>query len=131
MQYGWSSPGVPKLLAADSPVKITEDDAYLVEMLYMAGGVAGLPVTVFVVDRLGRKKSIILASVQNIVSWILIATATTKPVLFVARFLTGLSANVAFVSAPMYIAECADAGIRGFLGNQTVPDFPTFKTNRV
>lgn len=116
MQYGWSSPAVPKLLDKDSPVEIEESDAYLIEMLYMAGGVAGLPVTVFVVDKLGRKNSIIMASCQNILSWILIAVATNKPLLLTARFLTGLSANVAFVSAPMYIAECADARIRGFLG---------------
>lgn len=116
MQYGWSSPGVPKLLEADSPVRMTEEDAYLVEMLYMAGGIAGLPFTIFVVDKLGRKRSIILASMQNIISWILIAVATNKTILLIARFLTGLNANVAFVSAPMYIAECSDARIRGFLG---------------
>lgn len=116
IQYGWSSPALPVLHSADTPVKITEDDDYWLEMLYMVGGMAGLPVTIYLVDKIGRKWSIIVASASNLIAWIMIACASDVVVLYVARFLTGMSADVAFVSAPMYIAECADAKIRGFLG---------------
>ncbi|GLV36010.1 uncharacterized protein CBL_09773 [Carabus blaptoides fortunei] len=116
IQYGWSSPALPVLHADDTPVKISEDDDYWLEMLYMVGGMAGLPITIFLVDKIGRKWSIIVASVANLISWIMIGSASNVIVLYCARFLTGMGADVAFVSAPMYIAECADAKIRGFLG---------------
>lgn len=116
IQYGWSSPAIPILESADSPVPISGDDDYWLEMLYMCGGMAGLPVTIFLVDKIGRKWSIIVASCANMVAWILIALADRIEILYCARFLTGMAADCAFVAAPMYIAECADARIRGFLG---------------
>lgn len=115
MQYGWTAPIIPILLSDDSPVPITEDDEVWLETVYMFGGIAGLPATIYLVDKIGRKRSILLSSVTSLISWILIATASKVEVLYVARFMTGVAGDVAFVSTPMYIAEIAEQKIRGFL----------------
>lgn len=115
MQYGWTAPVIPILQSEDSPVPITEGDVVWLETIYMLGGLAGLPVTIYLVDKIGRKRSILLASASSLIAWILIAVASNVELLYAARFLTGIAGDVAFVSTPMYIAEIADQKIRGFL----------------
>lgn len=115
MQYGWTAPVLPILDKPDSPVKITHSDHTWLESIYMCGGITGLPVTIFAVDKIGRKNSIIMSAIISLISWTLIGVADRVEYIYVARFLTGLSGDVAFVAAPMYIAEIADQKVRGFL----------------
>lgn len=117
MQYGWAAPVIPVLRQPDSPIKIEDSDVVWIEALYMIGGLIGLPITIFCVDKIGRKYSILLASCNTLIAWILIGTAKSIITLYVARVLTGIAGDVAFVAAPMYIAEIADQNIRGFLGS--------------
>lgn len=56
MQYGWTAPILPLLEAEDSPVHIDGSDEAWLETIYMLGGLCGLPVTIFLVDRIGRKR---------------------------------------------------------------------------
>lgn len=115
MHYGWSAPFMPILEKPDSPIPITQFDVNWLESVYLIGGLAGLPVTIFFVDRLGRKGSILFAAVISLISWLLIGLGNSVVYLYIARFLVGLSGDVAFVAAPMYIAEIADENVRGFL----------------
>ncbi|KAL3270206.1 hypothetical protein HHI36_009262 [Cryptolaemus montrouzieri] len=117
MQYGWSAPLIPVLQAPDSPIKIDDADIYWLETIYLLGGIAGLPVTIYFVDKIGRQKSLIIAASNSLTAWVIIVLANRVEYLYVARFLTGLAMDVAFVSAPMYVAEIADQKIRGFLAS--------------
>lgn len=115
MQYGWTSPMIDRLEAPDSPVKITPGDVTGLEVIYMLTGLIGLPATIFLVDKIGRKRSVLLASASCLVGWILIAIADDVMYYYVARSIMGAAADMAFVSSPMYIAEIAHPKIRGFL----------------
>ncbi|CAH0555376.1 unnamed protein product [Brassicogethes aeneus] len=115
MQYGWSAPIIPMLKSADSPIRITETEEGYLELIYLLGGIAGLPITMLLVDRVGRKGTLVCAACSSLTGWILTAAASQVEYFYVARFCTGLAADVAFVSAPMYVAEIADKKIRGFL----------------
>lgn len=115
MHTGWTSPMMPVLHSPDSPVHITDSDESWLEAIIMIGAFCGLPTTIYLVDKVGRKKSIILSAVASIVTWLLIAVANRVEYLYVARFLAGMSGNMAFVAAPMYIAEIASEKIRGLL----------------
>lgn len=117
MQYGWSAPLIPVLQAPDSPIKIRDTDVYWLETIYLIGGVAGLPITIYFVDKIGRQKSLIIAASNSLTACVLVIIANRVEYLYVARFLTGLAMDVAFVSAPMYVAEIADQKIRGFLAS--------------
>lgn len=116
MQYGWTSPVIPILNSPETPVAITEKDEIWLENIYMIAGFCGLPLTIACVERLGRKRSIVMACCMNLLAWLLIGTASSVEQLYVARFITGMAGDTAFVAIPMYIAEIADKKIRGFLG---------------
>lgn len=115
MSYGWTAPIVPVLKSEDSPIRITEHEEGWLEQLYLTGGIAGLPLTIFFVDRIGRKGTLMCAGVISMTGWILKAVAYRIEFLYVARFLVGLAADVGFVATPMYVAEISDKKIRGFL----------------
>ncbi|XP_018327902.1 facilitated trehalose transporter Tret1 [Agrilus planipennis] len=120
MQYGWTAPVIPILQRNDTPIAITHEDIVWLENAYMLGGLAGLGVTIFIVDKFGRKMSILMAAVLHLIAWVLIPVASTVGVLFAAKFIAGLAGDVGFVAAPMYIGEIADKRIRGFLGSMIV-----------
>ncbi|KAB0795225.1 hypothetical protein PPYR_12064 [Photinus pyralis] len=117
MHYGWSSPIVPLLQSPQSPIPISESDVLWLENCLMFGGIAGLFLTMYLLDKVGRKRTMLIAAVENLIAWVLIATATTPEVLLVARFISGIAADVNFVAAPVYIAEIADKEIRGRLSS--------------
>lgn len=117
MQYGWTAPIIPKLTAKDSPLKLTLDQAEWLETILMLGGCCGIPVNLFLVDRIGRKGSLICSSITTLLSWIAMALAPRVEYLYVARFFAGIAGDTGFVAAPMYIAEIADHKIRGFLSS--------------
>lgn len=115
MQYGWTAPILPILESDDSPVHISDSDELWLENIYMLGGLAGLPITIYLVDKIGRKRSILVASTTSLVAWVLIAVADHVAYYYVARFMTGVAGDMAFVATPMYIAEVAEQKVRGFL----------------
>ncbi|KAK5645067.1 hypothetical protein RI129_006367 [Pyrocoelia pectoralis] len=117
MQYGWSSPIVPILESPSSPVKITNSDIVWIENTFMLGGLAGIPLTIYLLDKLGRKNSMLISAVENLIAWLLLIFASSSEVILIARFLTGIAGDCNFVATPMYIAEIADKKIRGRLGS--------------
>ncbi|KAF5291217.1 hypothetical protein FQA39_LY14459 [Lamprigera yunnana] len=117
MQYGWTSPIGQILLSPESPFDASESDLMWLENIYLIGGLAGLPLTIYLLDKVGRKRTMIISAVEGLVAWILIATASSMRVLYVGRFLAGSAADVIFVAAPVYIAEISDKNVRGTLGS--------------
>lgn len=117
MQYGWSAPITGLLLSSRSPFPFKESDVVWIEISLLFGTLIGIPITVVLLENLGRKQSIIIATVQNLLAWILIAFANSAGVVYAARFLSGIAASVVFAAAPVYTAEIADKKVRGFLGS--------------
>ncbi|KAK5645205.1 hypothetical protein RI129_006505 [Pyrocoelia pectoralis] len=117
MQYAWTAPIIPTIQRSNSTLQVTNTDVIWLENIYMIGGFAGILSTILTIDRFGRKTSILIGAVQNLVAWILIGFASSIEYVYVARFLSGLAASVDFVAAPTYVAEIADKKIRGFLGS--------------
>lgn len=119
MHYGWSAPVIPILESPDTPVQISKEDVTWLENIVMIGGFAGLPMTIFFVDRIGRKYSIMVSNIVGMICWIMLALADSVEVIYVARFISGIIGNVAFVATPMYIAEISEQHVRGFLAGMT------------
>ncbi|CAH1153886.1 unnamed protein product [Phaedon cochleariae] len=117
MSYGWTAPVIPYLISEESHLKTTKFEAEWLESCLMFGSFLGLPFTIYFVDKIGRKKSLLLAAFISLISWIMIATADRMLFIFIARFSFGVTANTSFVAAPIYVAEIADHKIRGFLSS--------------
>ncbi|KAK5645203.1 hypothetical protein RI129_006503 [Pyrocoelia pectoralis] len=117
MQYAWTAPIIPMIERSNSTLQVTNTDVLWLENMFMIGGFAGIPFVILTIDRFGRKSSILIGAVQGLVAWILIGFASSIEYIYVARFLSGLAANLDFVAAPTYVAEISDKKIRGFLGS--------------
>lgn len=119
MHYGWTAPIIPILESPDTPIPITHSHITWIEITNMMGGFCGLPVTIFFVDKIGRRNSILMSACIGVACWILLATAHKIELVLIARFFSGIAGDVAFVATPMFIAEIADQNLRGRLSGTT------------
>ncbi|OJJ31991.1 hypothetical protein ASPWEDRAFT_116928 [Aspergillus wentii DTO 134E9] len=81
-----------------------------------AGSFLGALTSAWLANAIGRRKSLILAALVLFVGVAMQAGASGKVgVLYAGRFIGGLSIGLASSVCPIYIAENAPRGIRGFL----------------
>ncbi|KDR10229.1 hypothetical protein L798_15728, partial [Zootermopsis nevadensis] len=70
-----------------------------------------------VANSIGRKKLLLLLIVPYLVGWSLIfAAGKSAPLIFTARFISGIALGTGSVIAPIYCEEIAEVRIRGALG---------------
>lgn len=116
-QIGWTSPILPKLKSPNSRVPLTSDDASWIASFSLLGSIPSIILSGFIVDRLGRKTSLLISGIPHIISWILIIVAWNPYILYLSRFIGGIGLGIGYVICPMYIGEIADKEIRGSLGS--------------
>ncbi|KAK4876483.1 hypothetical protein RN001_012905 [Aquatica leii] len=119
MQYGWTSPISSILLSTSSPIAVTDNDIFILEVAYVLGGILGIPITMYLLDKVGRKNTILFAAFVALFAWILIGFSSSVITLHIARCILGSTADVNFVTGPVYIAEISDKNIRGCLESTT------------
>ncbi|XP_028133154.1 facilitated trehalose transporter Tret1 [Diabrotica virgifera virgifera] len=117
MTVGWTSPMIPYFLSEESHIRMTKHEAEWLETWLLMGAVIGLPFTAYFVNKIGRKRSLLLASALLVVAWVIVMFARDVTVIYVSRVIAGIGGDMAFVAAPCYIAEIADQKIRGFLSS--------------
>ncbi|CAG9817088.1 unnamed protein product [Phaedon cochleariae] len=100
-----------------SHVETTKREAEMLETDMMIGVFCGLPLTIYLVDKIGRKRLLLVAGCIALAGWITVAAANKMVYFHVARFFFGITANMCSVAAPMYVAEIAESNIRGFLSS--------------
>uniref|UniRef100_A0A1B6C7Q8 Major facilitator superfamily (MFS) profile domain-containing protein n=1 Tax=Clastoptera arizonana TaxID=38151 RepID=A0A1B6C7Q8_9HEMI len=116
---GWPNPVLPYLLSPDAPFPISRADiTWVVSIIHIAFILSSFP-TGYVMDRFGRKKSLLFLSIFPLSSYILTIFSTSSIMLCIARFLAGVWLGVIYTIVPMYLAEISEPQIRGSLGNFT------------
>uniref|UniRef100_A0A8C3X1M3 Solute carrier family 2, facilitated glucose transporter member 8 n=1 Tax=Catagonus wagneri TaxID=51154 RepID=A0A8C3X1M3_9CETA len=115
---GYSSPAIPSLRRAAPPAPRLDKDATswfgaIVTLGAAAGGLLGG----WLVDRAGRKLSLLLCTVPFVAGFAVITAAQNVWMLLGGRLLTGLACGVASLVAPVYISEIAYPEVRGLLGS--------------
>lgn len=81
----------------------------------LLGAVVGSLVAMAIIDRIGRRRSLIASGAVFIVGSIASAVAPGVGALDIARLLLGVAIGISAVAAPMYITEIAPAARRGQL----------------
>lgn len=119
MHYGWPSPYLPMLQNGQYKFQLTSEEASYIVVLPLIVEIFGSLLNGISVDLIGRKNTIIISTVPFIVTWFLIGLATSSTLLFVGRFLVGLTDGLVYNSLPMYLGEIADPKTRGFLASLT------------
>lgn len=115
--FGWPSPTLPKLVGPDAPFTIDHTQiSWMVSLLYLGNMISPIP-TGYLMDRFGRKRSLLYINIFSITSWILILIAKSSVMLYIARFLAGIWIGSVTTVVPLYIGEIAQPNIRGALAN--------------
>ncbi|KII95223.1 hypothetical protein PLICRDRAFT_34067 [Plicaturopsis crispa FD-325 SS-3] len=83
--------------------------------IYEIGCLIGALANLWVGDRLGRRRTIILGAVLMIIGAILQTASVDYPMMIVARIVTGLGNGLNTSTVPSYHAECSPAASRGSL----------------
>ena len=79
----------------------------------LIGCIIGVIVTGYISDRIGRKKSILIAAWMFLASALACASAFSFPILVMGRMIGGIGVGMASIVSPMYITEFAPAHKRG------------------
>ncbi|CAK9801317.1 Facilitated trehalose transporter Tret1 [Anthophora quadrimaculata] len=110
---GWNSPSIVILMAEDSPIPVTASAVSTLVAVVAVGHMLAPPINTLMVDKLGRKNTILLSALPLLVSWGLITIATSIWELYVARFLAGISQGLFTCVCMMYIGEISSPDTRG------------------
>lgn len=110
---GWTSPTLPILLAPDSPIQTSADQSsWIASLMILCSAASPIPAS-YLADRIGTKKTLLLASVPYIIGWILVMFAGNVPTIYASRLISGLGYGIAYTTAPMYLGEIASDDVRG------------------
>ncbi|KNA12018.1 hypothetical protein SOVF_129750 [Spinacia oleracea] len=79
----------------------------------MVGAIASGQISEYI----GRKGSLMIAAVPNIIGWLAISFAKDSSFLYMGRMLAGFGVGIISYTVPVYIAEIAPQTMRGALGS--------------
>ncbi|CAL8109368.1 unnamed protein product [Orchesella dallaii] len=113
---GWSSPAIPNLTNSGDFPDIQNYQKAWIGSLVTIGALVGACCSGFLIEKIGRKKSLIVVGIPYITGWLTIALASQIYMLYIGRFLTGFSVGALSLVAPVYLCEISQSDIRGFLG---------------
>lgn len=118
----WASPVIPKLNGNVDPEHnplptplTTDEESWVVGMLPL-GATAGPLITGLLIDRIGRKKTLLAFAIPIICSYITLAFVNDVNYFYAARFIMGIGMSCAFSVLPLYVGEIAENHNRGTLG---------------
>ncbi|XP_071441001.1 facilitated trehalose transporter Tret1-like [Hetaerina americana] len=117
----WTSPLANRLQGKGQSYEplerpLTDAELSWISALMPLGAILGCIIVGFTMDRVGRKGTLLgVGGISAVVGWVLILAARDAVMLYGARFLIGVSAGVALVVGPTYIAEFSSPSLRGSL----------------
>ncbi|KAK2578509.1 hypothetical protein KPH14_002063 [Odynerus spinipes] len=110
---GWNSPTTVLLLAPDSPIPVTSSEISTLAAIVTMGYMLGSPLCMVIVDKIGRKNTLLFSVVPMMVSWGLVMIAESVIVLWIARLIAGFSLGLCLCVTPMYLGEISSVDTRG------------------
>lgn len=120
LQYGWPSPSIPILMSAEHEYRFTiQECSYLTAISPAALLICGFPFA-YICDKIGRKRTLLLASIPYALSFIFVAMGRSIYMFYLARVCTGCADAGLLVAFPAYIGEIAEPKVRGIWGNAPI-----------
>lgn len=114
---GWSSPAGPRLLNEIQYFPITNAQWSWISSIYNVGcGISCLFIGLLM-EKFGRKKTMLYLVIPLIVGWSLLVWAQNFTMLLSGRFILGLAGGAFYISVPQYTSEISEKEIRGILGS--------------
>ncbi|XP_051892979.1 solute carrier family 2, facilitated glucose transporter member 8 [Pristis pectinata] len=115
---GYSSPAIPELESNVNPnLKLDSTQASWFGSLVTIGAAVGGIVGGWLVDKFGRKRSLMMCGLPYITGFTVIVGAQKIWMLYTGRIMTGLASGITSLIVPVYISETAHPKVRGLLGS--------------
>ncbi|XP_055856829.1 facilitated trehalose transporter Tret1 isoform X2 [Episyrphus balteatus] len=114
---GWSSPAEKEIVSASYKFPMTKEQfSWIGSAVTLGAACVCIPIG-FLINIIGRKLTMLLLVLPFTLGWCLLIWAQNFEMMFIARFILGISGGAFCVTAPMYTGEIAQKEIRGTLGS--------------
>ncbi|XP_018319527.1 facilitated trehalose transporter Tret1-like [Agrilus planipennis] len=121
--HAWPSPSILKLMSNESDIPMTFEETSYFAIIHPITIMIFCPLSGFLLNIIGRKRHIILVSVPQFTTWLMIGFAANSLMLHASRVLAGIGDALIYISLPVYIAEITEKRLRGSLGSAFMISF--------
>ncbi|XP_051165494.1 facilitated trehalose transporter Tret1-like [Leptopilina boulardi] len=111
----WTSPALPFLTSNHSSFPVTNLQGSWIASTSDLGSAMGNLLTPIFSTFMGRKYSLLIFAIMELISWTMIILANNIIMLYTARFISGVSCTLAISFTTIYIGEISGKEIRGIL----------------
>ncbi|XP_065882116.1 sugar transporter ERD6-like 6 [Euphorbia lathyris] len=118
IQFGFTSGySSPTQTAITEDLGLSVPEYSLFGSLSNVGAMVGAIASGQIAEYIGRKGSLMIAAIPNIIGWLAISFARDTSFLYMGRLLEGFGVGIISYTVPVYIAEIAPQNLRGALGS--------------
>jgi len=103
------------------PFLISEEEGSWIAAVFSLGAILGGLVSAYLGKKFGRRVSLLMLAVPDLLGWILVASAQNLWMMLAGRFLAGLAAAGYSPNIQIFVAEITEARHRGWLSGLTMP----------